>query len=291
MAHGGPKQVSSETTSDKNVYEVGYGKPPKSGQFRKGQSGNVAGSSAARRQAKSTFGNPFQEKLNSNVEVPENGKTVRRTRKHMGVRRLVEAAAKGDMHALREMLELQKASDPSPSVDDYFRMDLLTSLAWGPPEVLLHQPDTIVKRDLPPGDTAKELAVPKNTRRKRKRSDEPRDQTWKSLVLFELERKVSVTGHATGDRRTMAMRDVILEQLATAFANGRKGAMKLAVRLNEMVVRRQRKMIPVVYIPHDYVIPPKCDDSRGWPRGHEHHESWRPFYPMPKPSSGEGSEA
>ena len=28
------------------------------------------------------------------------------------------------------MIELQKANDPSPSVDDYYRMGLLESLAW-----------------------------------------------------------------------------------------------------------------------------------------------------------------
>lgn len=287
--------MSSEAANDKKEYEVGYGKPPKSGQFKKGQSGNKRGSSANRRKARAPFSNPFQEKLGGEVEVLEDCRPVRRTRKHLGVRKLVEAAAKGDLRCLKEMIELQKANDPSPSMDDYYRMGLFESLAWGPPEVLLHKPDTVVirERDLAealPRPTAATAAVPKKAR-KRPLPDGPRDQTWKSLVLFELDRKVSVTDRQTGKSRTMTMREVILEQLANAFANGKKGAMKLAVRINEMVRKQPKKLIPVVYVPHDYVIPPKCDDPRGYPPGHEHHKSWKPFFPIPKASQEGDSEA
>lgn len=266
--------MSSETDNAQK-YEVGYGKPPKSRQFKKGESGNPSGSSAARRKAKPEFGNPFQEKLAAEVEIQEKGKTVSRTRKHLGVRRLIEAAANGDLRALREMLDLQKASDPSPSRDDYFHMGLVESLVWAPPEVLLHRPDTIVIRRPQPGQFEANAgsAPPKARKRKSSRDDQPRDQTWKSLVLFELERSMTVTDRSTGKSRVMKMRDVILEQLALAFAGGKKGAMKLTVRFNEMIQKRKKKLIPVVYIPHNYVIPPKCDDERGWPPGHEYHDS------------------
>lgn len=276
--------MPSETTDGEKDYKVGYGKPPTAGQFKKGQSGNPRGSSASRRKTKPAFGNIFQEKLGSEVVVLENGKPVRRTRKHLGVRKLVEAAAKGSIPALKDMLELQKANDPSPSSDDHYTMGLVESLAWGPPEVLLYKPDTIVIREPAPdavpsaGSSARR---PAGKRRQQKRSDEPRDQTWKSLVRFELWRQVSVTDRATGSARTMILRDAILEQLAIAFASGKKGAAKLAVQLNEKVEKRSNKLIPVVYIPHDYVIPPKCDDPRGYPPGHEFNKTWKKHFPIP----------
>src|ERR1700742_4558617 len=86
----------------KDNFEVGYGKPPRSGQFKKGESGNPSG----KRKAPPYGGNGFIAAMLERVAVQEDGKTVFLTRKHIGVRRRVEEAAKGNMHALRELLRL-----------------------------------------------------------------------------------------------------------------------------------------------------------------------------------------
>jgi hypothetical protein len=58
-------------------YEVGYGKPPKTGQWQAGKSGNPAGSSkkAKAKQKLKTLQGYYLETLNEQVEVTFDGKT------------------------------------------------------------------------------------------------------------------------------------------------------------------------------------------------------------------------
>ena len=51
-------------------YEVGYGRPPKDKQFKKGQSGNPKG----RPKGSRNFRTDLQEELQMQVQVTENGK-------------------------------------------------------------------------------------------------------------------------------------------------------------------------------------------------------------------------
>src|SRR5947209_17104066 len=59
--------------SDKGSYEVGFGKPPRSSQFKPGQSGNTAG----RPPGAKNFATALEQELKSRVLVTENGRRKR----------------------------------------------------------------------------------------------------------------------------------------------------------------------------------------------------------------------
>jgi hypothetical protein len=81
-------------------YEVGYGKPPQSGQFKKGVSGNPAG----RPKKESDFGSQLMRELNSPLVINENGNR-KVIRKIEGVaKQLVNKSISGHLPSSRLML-------------------------------------------------------------------------------------------------------------------------------------------------------------------------------------------
>jgi hypothetical protein len=98
--------------SETEDFEVGYRKPPKSGQFKKGVSGNPAG----RPKKASDFGSQLMRELNSPVAINENGKrTV--IRKFEGIaKQLVNKSLAGHLPSSRLVLaqyqqELEKEAE------------------------------------------------------------------------------------------------------------------------------------------------------------------------------------
>lgn len=88
----------------KNDYEIGYGKPPKSGRFRKGASGNPKGRPKEAR----NFRTDVREVLNAKVAITENGRTRRVTSQKATLMRLREKALKGDARAMEKLIELAR---------------------------------------------------------------------------------------------------------------------------------------------------------------------------------------
>lgn len=92
-------------------YSVGYGKPPKHTQFRKGQSGNPKGRPK------------FAKGLNTIIREEMLAKIPVRTRRgeryipraQAMVLKLLELAGKGDMRALRLLLDLYASAVPDTS--------------------------------------------------------------------------------------------------------------------------------------------------------------------------------
>lgn len=84
------------TDDTKDGYEVGYGKPPKSGQFKKGQSGNRKG----RPPGAKGFAASLKRELESTVTVREGNREVKMSKAEAAAKRLVASALKGDMKAL-----------------------------------------------------------------------------------------------------------------------------------------------------------------------------------------------
>ncbi len=87
---------------DRKEYEVGYGKPPKSGQFKKGQSGNRKGRLKGARGLKTDL----KAELNERVAITENGKTIMRTKQRIVMKQLATSAAKGDIRAISKLIDL-----------------------------------------------------------------------------------------------------------------------------------------------------------------------------------------
>ena len=84
--------------------EVGYMKPPKHSQFKKGQSGNPRGQSRAARSSATVF----REALGEKVAVTENGRRRRITKREAMFKQLVNRAAQGDPKATQTVLRLME---------------------------------------------------------------------------------------------------------------------------------------------------------------------------------------
>lgn len=82
--------------------EVGHKKPPKHSRFKKGQSGNPKGRP---RRAK-TFGALLREMLNEKLNITENGRRRKITMIEATFKQLVNAAAKGDARARKDLLNM-----------------------------------------------------------------------------------------------------------------------------------------------------------------------------------------
>jgi hypothetical protein len=83
-------------------YDVGYGKPPRRSQFKRGQSGNPSGK---RRGVRSLRLDLVQE-LSEEVRVSENGKIRQLTKQQLVIKALVTKAAKGDTRAIAKCLDI-----------------------------------------------------------------------------------------------------------------------------------------------------------------------------------------
>jgi Family of unknown function (DUF5681) len=83
-------------------YEVGYGKPPRQSQFRKGISGNPAG----RPKGSKNLATVLQQALQEKVVIREDGRRKTVTKLEAAVKQLVDKASSGDMVALRHLIAL-----------------------------------------------------------------------------------------------------------------------------------------------------------------------------------------
>ena len=110
--------------SDKD-YEVGYGRPPKHTQFRKGQSGNSRGRRKGARGLKTDLSAELSERL----EITENGKTLKLTKQRAMLKQLIAKAIKGDVRAISKLADLavallgpddevRKSTDALPADDE-----------------------------------------------------------------------------------------------------------------------------------------------------------------------------
>ncbi|NWF35890.1 DUF5681 domain-containing protein [Mariprofundus sp. KV] len=94
-------------------YEVGYRRPPKGGQFKKGQSGNPNG----RPKGSKNFMTILAKELNQKVVVNENGKKKKISRMEAMVKRLVSEALQGDRRSLLTLLEMMRKTGQLEETD------------------------------------------------------------------------------------------------------------------------------------------------------------------------------
>lgn len=88
----------------KKDYDIGYGKPPVSGRFRKGVSGNPGGRPKDSRNLQTDV----REVLGAKVAVTENGRKRRVSSQLATLMRLREKALKGDLRAIEKLIDLAR---------------------------------------------------------------------------------------------------------------------------------------------------------------------------------------
>lgn len=83
-------------------YPIGYAKPPPSGQFKPGQSGNRRG----RSKGCGDLGKLLEDELNVTVEVAEGGRRLKLSKAQISVRQLANKSAGGDLRAFLAAADL-----------------------------------------------------------------------------------------------------------------------------------------------------------------------------------------
>jgi hypothetical protein len=91
---------------DKGDYPVGYGKPPVHTRFQKGQSGNPSG------KPKKILSNAeiLTRELDTKVTITDGSKKKRLTKREVIHKAATRMAMKGDLRAIKMVLELDKAN-------------------------------------------------------------------------------------------------------------------------------------------------------------------------------------
>ncbi|WP_182481972.1 DUF5681 domain-containing protein [Henriciella algicola] len=82
-------------------YQIGYGKPPKTTQFKKGQSGNPKG----RTKGSKNFRTALTDELSQIVQFTEDGQRKSATKRQVMLRNLTNKAAKGDPRSIEQVLK------------------------------------------------------------------------------------------------------------------------------------------------------------------------------------------
>jgi hypothetical protein len=97
--------------ANKGPFEVGFGKPPRSTQFKPGQSGNPAG----RPRGAKNFATAIEQELDARVTVTENGRRRRISKLEVVAKHLVNKAAAGDLKAIPLLLNEARARESNLS--------------------------------------------------------------------------------------------------------------------------------------------------------------------------------
>lgn len=104
-------------------YDVGYGKPPKHGQFKPGQSGNPKGKPKSSKNLKSIL----EAELDSKLEIIVNGKKMKVTKQQAFVKSLTAKAVQGDTKAatllLGTILKILPMENPTENFDELTAAD------------------------------------------------------------------------------------------------------------------------------------------------------------------------
>jgi hypothetical protein len=97
-------------------YEIGYGKPPKSGQFKKGKSGNPKG----RPKGTQNLSTDLKEELAMRIVTKEGGRVQKLSKQRALVKTLTNKALNGDQRAIATLVKLieRLLSDVEKEVED-----------------------------------------------------------------------------------------------------------------------------------------------------------------------------
>lgn len=88
-------------------YEVGFGKPPKATQFKKGQSGNPNG----RPKGSTNLSSTLRRTLNEKVMIMESGRQKLVSKGEAAIKQLVNRAAQGELQFIRILLPAMSTAE------------------------------------------------------------------------------------------------------------------------------------------------------------------------------------
>jgi len=94
-------------------YKVGYGKPPKATQFKKGTSPNPKGRP---KRKPGVVGDVIKEVLNTAVEYREGGQTKKAPRRDLALKRHLKRAVEGDVTSAAAVLKLRAQAVRKPDI-------------------------------------------------------------------------------------------------------------------------------------------------------------------------------
>jgi hypothetical protein len=105
---------------DDTLYEVGYRKPPVAHRFRKGQSGNPAGSKRKRgkKGRVKSLKDVLIDELSQSIAVTEGGRRRHVPRQTALVKKIVADALGGDAKARTQLIQLANKAEANPETDD-----------------------------------------------------------------------------------------------------------------------------------------------------------------------------
>ena len=92
--------------------QIGYGNPPESSRFKKGQSGNPKG----RRKGSPNVATVLAATLREKVVVNENGARRTVTKLEAAIKQLVNKAATGDLRALQQFIALARETETAANL-------------------------------------------------------------------------------------------------------------------------------------------------------------------------------
>ncbi len=93
--------------------EIGYGKPPKKHQFKKGTSGNPRG----RPKGKKSFAARFQKFLDEKITVNINGRPEKLTKEDAFLKRVINDAIAGKPGATNQLISLKQMVSAMPNTE------------------------------------------------------------------------------------------------------------------------------------------------------------------------------
>lgn len=96
---------------DDQDYEIGYKKPPKNSQFKKGKSGNPKG-----RPPKKIFHETFCQVINEDVTITLNGEKVALPLKEAILRKMLIDSLNGKPQATKNFIEVMKHLTAMPPI-------------------------------------------------------------------------------------------------------------------------------------------------------------------------------
>lgn len=114
------EQPRRQDEDDDTLYDVGYRKPPVAHRFRKGQSGNPAGSKRKRgkRGSAKTLKAVLIDELSQSIAVTEGGRRRRVPRQTALIKKIVADALSGDAKARAQLIQLANKAEANPETEE-----------------------------------------------------------------------------------------------------------------------------------------------------------------------------